>query len=518
MSTTQENPSKVTTDQTTLYELRNILTEISSLIEQVKYNPRVIRKCQALMNYATGLDLPDDIKLHEVGTQSTQVAALYNFTRRTGGSVDIFKHMVTYGRGKTKLNQQVSEIVSFYKTRAVYAATPDQLREHQELMDRLKGYPLLPALKEMKQVIEKQSVKAIRAGKKVYNKAYNLVKNGKWTSNDEADLLKEMNAYYKDQRVCTENTVFAVGIIKASLEEEDMTLNGLGLKTPPELRPTEQKNEICGTLFHIIGHQMEHTENAQKASPFLARIYGKQSDECSQFREFCLKDEADRVQALKDLKTEISDKDFKQWLMTKRGLSAKEADKFMQEANNMIANQALNPYSAENKAFDVEIEKSVHDIHATLDSLGGVSTLSGINTGGSANFSITAGLLSDSNMTANPNEHSDRFSNTGSTPNATQVTPEKPATEQVSAPRVTTDTEKQTQTNSTPATELTRGGAINFGTTANNTLQTENTTTLIGTTSGLTATLGQNSHSTEVLPENESLTLSPFNNTMGMGL
>jgi len=142
MSQTQENPSTVTTDQATLYELRNILTEVSSLIEQVKYNPRIIRKCQALMSYVTGLNLPDDIKLHEVGTQSTQVAALYNFTRRTGGSVDIFKHMVAYGRGKTKLNQRVSEIVSFYKTRAVYASTPDQLREHQEMMDKLRRQPL----------------------------------------------------------------------------------------------------------------------------------------------------------------------------------------------------------------------------------------------------------------------------------------------------------------------------------------------------------------------------------------
>lgn len=549
MSQTQENPSTVTTDQATLYELRNILTEVSSLIEQVKYNPRIIRKCQALMSYVTGLNLPDDVKLHEVSTQSTQVAALYNFTRRTGGSVDIFKHMVAYGRGKTKLNQRVSEIVSFYKTRAVYASTPDQLREHQEMMDKLRRQPLLPALKEMKQVIEKQSAKAIRASKKVYNKAYNLVKKGKWTAVDEDDLLKEMNNYYKDQRICTENTVFAVGIIKASLEEEDVALNGLGLKTPPELRPTEQKNEICGTLFHIIGHQMEHTENARKATPFLARIYGKQSDECGQFREFCLKDEADRVQALKNLKAEISDRDFKQWLMTNHGLSAKEADKFMQEADNMIANQVLNPYSAENKAWEAEREQSNREIQATLDSLGNMSTLSVTGKGGSADFSITAGLLNDSNTTIHSNGHSTlmlgSFSNTGNTLNTTQVTsektnpststpashtPEQPAqtqadvkteksaTEQVSAPRIATDSEQQIPTGLTQTTELTRGGEVNFGTTTNYTAQTENTSTLTGNLGGLTTTLGQNSHSAETLPENESLTLSSFNNNMGMGL
>ena len=548
MSQTQENPSTVTTDQATLYELRNILTEVSSLIEQVKYNPRIIRKCQALMSYVTGLNLPDDVKLHEVSTQSTQVAALYNFTRRTGGSVDIFKHMVAYGRGKTKLNQQISEIVSFYKTRATYAATPDLLTEQHVMMNKLRGQPLLPALKEMKQVVERQSAKAIRTGKKVYNTAYNLVKRGRWTSDDEADLLKEMNNYYKDQRICTENTVFAVGIIKASLEEEDMALNGFGLKTPPELRPTEQKNEICGTLFHIIGHQMEHTENARKATPFLARIYGKQSDECGQFREFCLKDEADRVQALKNLKVEISDRDFKQWLMTNHGLSAKEADQFMQEADNMIANQVLNPYSAENKAQDESINKSIQQAHTAIDNLE-ISTLTtGTLTGGSADFSITAGLLNDSNTTINPNGHStlmlDSFSNTGNTLNTTQVTsektnpststpashtPEQPAqmqadvkteksaTEQVSAPRIATDSEQQIPNASTQTTELTRGGEVNFGTTTSYTLQTGNSATLIGSTGGLTTTLGQNSHSAETLPENESLTLSPFNNNMGMG-
>jgi len=401
----------------------------------------------------------------------------------------------------------------------------------------------------MKQVIEKQSAKAIRAGKKVYNKAYNLVKKGKWTAVDEDDLLNEMNNYYKDQRICTENTVFAVGIIKASLEEEDMALNGLGLKTPPELRPTEQKNEICGTLFHIIGHQMEHTENARKATPFLARIYGKQSDECGQFREFCLKDEADRVQALKNLKAEISDRDFKQWLMTNHGLSAKEADKFMQEADNMIANQVLNPYSAENKAWEAEREQSNREIQATLDSLGNMSTLSVTAKGGSSDFSITAGLLNDSNTTPHSNGHStlifDGFSNTKNTLHATQATPEKTnpststpashtpeqpaqtqadvkteksATEQVSAPRIATDSEQQIPTGLTQTTELTRGGEVNFGTTTNYTAQTENTSTLTGNLGGLTTTLGQNSHSAETLPENESLTLSSFNNNMGMGL
>lgn len=552
MSTTQENSSRITTDQATLYELRNILTEVSSLIEQVKYNPRLIRKCQTLMSYVTGLDLPDDVKLHEVGTQSTQVAALYNFTRRTGGSVDIFKHMVAYGRGKTRLNQQISEIVSFYKTRATYAATPDLLIEQQAMMNKLRGQSLLPALKEMKQVVERQSSKAIRAGKKVYNTAYNLVKRGRWTSDDEADLLKEMNTYYKDQRTCTENTAFAVGIIKASFEIEDESINGLGLRTPSELRPAEQKNEICGTLFHIIEHQMEHSENARKASPFLARIYGKQSDECGQFREFCLKDEADRVQALKDLRTEISDRDFKQWLMTNHGLSAKEADQFMQEADNMIANQILNPYSAENKALEAEREQSNREVQATLDSLGNMSTLSvtgnTLLTGGSADFSITAGLLNDSNTTINPNGHSTlmlgSFSNTGNTLNTTQVTSEsmkpltdtlaphipnqsaqaqvgteteKSATEQVSAPRVATDTAQQTPAGSTQTTELTQDGNINFGTTTSYTLQTGNSATLTGNLGGLTTTLGQNSHSAETIPENESLTLSPFGNNMGMG-
>ncbi|MBR4931636.1 MAG: hypothetical protein IKZ02_01270 [Alphaproteobacteria bacterium] len=545
MSTTQENSSRITTDQATLYELRNILTEVSSLIEQVKYNPRLIRKCQTLMSYVTALDLPDDVKLHEVGTQSTQVAALYNFTRRTGGSVDIFKHMVAYGRGKTKLNQQISDIVSFYKTRASYAATPDLLKEQQIMMNKLRGQPLLPALKEMKQVVERQSAKAIRAGKKVYNTAYNLVKRGKWTSDDEADLLKEMNNYYKDQRTCTENTAFAVGIIKASFEIEDESINGPGLKTPPELRPTEQKNEICGTLFHIIEHQVEHSENARKASPFLARIYGKQSDECGQFREFCLKDEADRVQALKDLRAEISDRDFKQWLMTNHGLSAKEADQFMQEADNMIANQILNPYSAENKALDESINKSIQQAQTAIDNLE-ISTLTtGTLTGGSADFSITAGLLNDSNTTINPNGHSTlmlgSFSNTGNTLNTTQVTSEsmstlaphipnqsaqtqvgagteKSATEQVSAPRVVTDMEQQTPAELTQTTELTRGGEVNFGTTTNYTAQTENTSTLTGNLGGLTTTLGQNSHSAEALPENESLTLSFFNNNVGMGL
>lgn len=549
MSTTQENPSRIATDQATLYELRNILTEVSSLIEQVKYNPRLIRKCQTLMSYVTGLDLPDDVKLHEVSTQSTQVAALYNFTRRTGGSVDIFKHMVSYGRGKTKLNQQISEIVSFYKTRASYAATPDLLTEQQVMMNKLRGQSLLPALKEMKQVVERQSAKAIRAGKKVYNTAYNLVKRGRWTADDEADLLKEMNNYYKDQRTCTENTAFAVGIIKASFEIEDESINGLGLKTPPELRPTEQKNEICGTLFHIIEHQVEHSENARKASPFLARIYGKESDECGQFREFCLKDEADRVQALKDLKAEISDRDFKQWLMTNHGLSAKEADQFMQEADNMIANQVLNPYSAENKALDESINKSIQQAQTTIDNLE-ISTLTtGTLTGGSADFSITAGLLNDSNTTINPNGHSTlmlgSFSNTGNTLNTTQVTSEgmnpstgtlaphipnqstqaqvgagteKSATEHVSAPRIATDTAQQTPAGSTQTTELTQDGNINFGTTTSYTLQTGNSATLTGNLGGLTTTLGQNSHSAETLPENESLTLSSFNNNMGMGL